>query len=242
MTPARRRPIHDFLDVARAVGVRGAYPAEQLRDGKRRGDVYCRTDTHWNQRGAYVAYLALCEALTQAGRSVPVVREATIRWRSSPASGDLGSKLRPQTKSDYVRAELERHTSRLVFDNRVRNHGRVLIFESDVEGGSCVVFGESFANHLLIFLKESFRRLVFVHTSMMIGEILTRERPDVALSLPLERFLVQVPSDHDSWRRLTTTVRSKLTAGMIVHARRPYLIGVPQTDAAKRDQIGEVPW
>jgi hypothetical protein len=98
----------------------------------------------------------------------------------------------------------------LVYDNEVNNHGRVKIFERpNPDAPTCVVFGESFAEALLIFLRESFRRLVFVHTSMFIDEIVEQERPDVVLSIPIERFLIRVPDDTDALMRLQATVRAK---------------------------------
>jgi hypothetical protein len=79
----------------------------------------------------------------------------------------------------------------------------VKAFERELPGGpTCVVFGESFAEALLIFLRESFQRLVFVHTSMLIPEILERERPDVVLSIPIERFLVRPPDDREAFAKL----------------------------------------
>jgi len=61
----------------------------------------------------------------------------------------------------------------------------------------------------VFFLKESFRRLVFVHTSMFIEEVLAVERPDAVVSLPVERFLIDVPEDTDALVRLAETVRAK---------------------------------
>src|ERR1700753_2838649 len=98
----------------------------------------------------------------------------------------------------------------LIYDNEVNNHGRVKIFERpDSRAPTCVVFGESFAEALLLFLRESFSRLVFVHTSMFVDEILEQEQPDVVLSIPIERFLVRVPDDEDALMKLGATARAK---------------------------------
>jgi len=72
-----------------------------------------------------------------------------------------------------------------------------------------VVFGESFAKNLLVFLQASFRRVAFVHTSMFVREIVEQEHPDVVLSMPVERFLLGVPDDTDSYGRLRQTSLKK---------------------------------
>jgi hypothetical protein len=44
---------------------------------------------------------------------------------------------------------------------------------------------------------------------MFIDEIVEQERPDVVLSIPIERFLIRVPDDTDALMRLQATVRAK---------------------------------
>ena len=209
--PSARRPIHDFLDVARSVRAPVTYLLDDLEAAKATGELYSRTDTHWNDRGAYVAYRRLCSELASRGIAVPAIDEATLRWSEHRTPGDLGGKWYPEPiPGSVVRAASTERRGRLRFDNEVHNHGRAMVFEQDEPAGpSCVVFGESFAEQLLLFLKETFRRLVFVHTSMLVAEILEQEAPDVVLSVPVERFLMRVPDDRDALARLDETARSK---------------------------------
>jgi len=210
IVPAPRRPVHDLLDVAAEAGAPVLYALQDLERRKDEWDLYPKTDTHWSHRGAYVVYRAICERLGEGGLLVDPVGEESIEWTDEEHPGDLGGKLHPPVASSMPRARLSEHHGRLVFDNGLRNHGRVLIFERlDGAGPTCVVFGESFAENMLIFLKETFGRLVVVHTSMFVEEVVERERPDVVLSLPLERFLVRVPDDADALLRLSETARGK---------------------------------
>ena len=127
-----------------------------------------------------------------------------------------------------------------MFDNRVLNHGRVIVLErADGVGPSAVVFGESFTLHLLVFLKESFRRVVFVHTSTMARPILEREAPDVVLSYPTERFLLQVPSDDAAMAQIAESARIKLETGAV---RRPhrYMRVIPGAEEAEAGAT--LPW
>lgn len=210
IVPVEQRPVHDFLAIAERAGAPATYLLEALRQAKPAGDLYMRTDTHWNYRGAYFAYRAICEELRRLGVEVATVDEDWIDWREEPFEGDLGGKLPHPSGGVDLKATLTRSWGRRVYDNAIRNHGRVMIHEQDRrQRPSCLVFGESFGETLLYFLKESFGRVVFAHTSMFVRELVEIEHPDVILSLPTERFLIKVPDDAEALARLEETAREK---------------------------------
>lgn len=211
VVPVERRPIHDYLEISAAAGAPALYLLDDMRGAAAAGDLYVRTDTHWNHRGAFVAYQAICRELGALGVELETIDEGSVRWSERPRQGDLGSKLYPEVvEGTDVVAAVEPSFGRLVYDNEVRNHGRVQIYEQEGrEGPTCLVFGESFGPTVLFFLRESFHRVVFVHTSMLVAELIARERPDVVVSLPIERFLIQVPDDTGALAKLAETVRGK---------------------------------
>ncbi len=224
IVPVDQRPVHDFLDISAAQGAPAIYLLDDLRRASVEDELYIKTDTHWNHKGAYAAYLAICHELSSLEIEVDVVDASSIEWMEETSYGDLGSKLYPdQVQATNVVARLEPSLGRLVFDNAVRNHGRVLIYEQErKDRPTCMVFGESFAPNILFFLRESFRRLVFVHTNMLVGELVARERPDVVLNLPVERFLIKVPDDHEALAKIAATVREK--GGELPWASKPHTI------------------
>jgi hypothetical protein len=208
--PVERRPVHEFLEVAEESGAPAAYALDWLERAKGGSDLYAKTDTHWNYRGSYVAYRAFCDLLSRQGADLEVVEEERLLWRDEELEGDLGGKVLGGPKlGAMTRVEVAEPRARLTFDSGVINHGWVVRFEKAAEGRTCVLFGESFAYFLLPYLKETFERLVFVHTSMFIPEIVERERADVVLSLPLERFLIRPPDDEDAFAKLRETVARK---------------------------------
>lgn len=208
--PVSRRPVHEFLEIAGRAEAPTIYLLDDLEAAKSGGDLYMRIDTHWNHRGAYVASLAICRELERLGLEVAPVEKKWIEWVAAPFRGDLAGKLPRAHPGVNLQARLSRSWSRRVYDNEVRNHGRAMVHEQDrKQRPSCLVFGESFAETLLYFLKESFGRVVFAHTSMFIDELVVLERPDVILSLPIERFLIRVPSDEDALARFAATAREK---------------------------------
>jgi GT2 family glycosyltransferase len=213
VAPVPRRPVHDFLEIAAAEGAPAIYLLDDLRAAKAQGDLYMKTDTHWNHRGAFVAYRAVCREIAARGLDLEVLDPGAISWIEQPVQGDLGSKLYPEiAEGTDVFPRLEGPVrGALVYDNRVRNHGMVQIHERrDREDlPTCMVFGESFAPLLVNFLKESFGRVIFVHTSMLVADLIGRLRPDVVLNVPTERFLISVPDDADALAQLAEMARAK---------------------------------
>ena len=90
-----------------------------------------------------------------------------------------------------------RHARDCVSDNRVRNTGRRVVYESDAEDGpEALVYGDSFAMRALQFLAESFRRLTFVHMVNLDRDLVRQLQPDVVMKIMNERFLIAVPVDN----------------------------------------------
>jgi alginate O-acetyltransferase complex protein AlgJ len=208
---APRRPIDDFLDVAARAEAPVTYGRDVLLPHKHEGDLYARTDTHWNHLGAYFIYHWLCQDLMRRGVPLQPVEDGALQWSEDVVPGDLGGKVEPEPiEGPMIRIRVDPERGRLKFENGITNHGRVMMFEREGEPGpSCVLFGESFADYLLVFLKETFQRLVFVHTNFLVEEVLAAERPDVVLSLPLERFLVRVPDDRNALGQLREVAARK---------------------------------
>ncbi|MBS1845600.1 MAG: hypothetical protein JST53_14380 [Actinobacteria bacterium] len=243
---AQRRPVHEFLRVAEQVGAPVAYALPVLEASKGEAELYPKTDSHWNQRGAFLAYQEICRTLREEGAMFSEVAPGDVRWIEASAPGGLGVKLYPAPISRTIRADLSTHRSALVFDNQVQNHGRVMVFEKEAaedDRTCCVVFGESFVQNMILFLKETFTRLVFVHTSMMVREIVEAEAPNVVLSLPLERFLVQVPDDRGGLGDIAITARAKAGSGDLADRAAPFMRSIPRRDGSDDPSlVGSVPW
>jgi hypothetical protein len=172
------------------------YPLDELRGASARRDPFVKTDSHWNDLGAYLAYEAV---LRQLGDAVPVRRVARdgVSFQDTCFVGDLGEKVAPARASIYLRARVHDRQARVVRDNMVRNHGREAEFACDAAPPSrCVVFGDSWAYMMTLFLAESFRRLVFRHrVNVVDDELVEAERPDLVLTILAERFCTALPLD-----------------------------------------------
>jgi hypothetical protein len=201
LTASRTRPARQILERLGAMhpAPEVMYPLADLVNVAAVADPFGKTDSHWNDLGAYIAYEAL---IRQLDDRVPVrqLRRDGVSFQETCYIGDLGVKLRPQRAASFLRARIDQRRARLVTDNRVRNHGRMAIYECDAAPpATCLVFGDSWAYPVLLYLAESFRRLVFFHRVNVIDrEAIQRERPQLVLVLLTERFCAAVPNDEEA--------------------------------------------
>jgi hypothetical protein len=204
-----------FLQLARYLTGEGSfanfiYPLEHL-EARRDEPVYARTNSHWTDLGAFVAYSHLMDVVA-ADREPRRLAEDDFHFSVLEEAGDLGAKVDPPEASPHVYAEPKDPQARLVSDNRVYGSGRRIDYACAAAPLRCVVFGDSFAYTLLPFLAESFGRLVFGHLPTFDYALVEEVRPDLVISVMNERFMIRVPTDVPA-RSLAQWAAEKQAAG-----------------------------
>ena len=154
--------------------------------------LYKKTDTHWNQLGAFHAYRKIVQALERAHRvswpdlaslahyDVVVQRyeggDLAVRMLFSPwrfSDRDVILRLRPEMPT--------------VSSAIVAGGGRMI---TNTQGqGRLVLEGDSFAPPLADFLARHFATVLAPETGRFDGEVIARHRPDVFLLEVAERNL-----------------------------------------------------
>lgn len=155
-----------------------------------------KTDTHWTDRGALLAALAVLR-----GMDLPVDEAEAVfagdSYELMPLEGDLGSKLAPPVNAPTEFLQAPSVASDAVFDNGMPNLGRTLVFNSPTApwAKSLLMFGASSGYPMLRYFKRLFRRVVFVHSAGSVDELVVQhEQPDCLLLQSNGRFLIQPPA------------------------------------------------
>lgn len=173
-----------------------------LLEAKQERQVYHRTDTHWNDHGAYAAARAIADAVAEQlpgfvhRPPVPVKpRDETVAGMGLPRLVGLSedypedvTRLVPRRSQAGVAPEFregfERRIRRLEpFAMEVPEHGLPRI----------VVFRDSFANALVPYLSESYRRTLFAWSREVDPRIVRMEEPDLVILEMAERFIDRPP-------------------------------------------------
>lgn len=165
-----------------------------LRAAKRRELVYERTGSHWNARGAYLAY---SEILGPLRRWFPDLRP--VPWErlemTDYGTPDLARMLALESITDEPRpgpAAGVRYPR-----VAVRRNGGVVTEQDDPSLPRAVVFHDSFAVSLIPYLAEHFSYAVFQWRGRFDGELIRRVRPDLVIEERVERRLMLPPIPND---------------------------------------------
>jgi len=203
-----RQPLTQLVEHLRAtstVTVLDLRPA--LLEAKKRRRVYHRTDTHWNDTGAHVAYREILRAVAaelpgfmhrqpvavaESRATVPGMGLARLVGLSERYSEEITT-LEPRAPEASVAPEF-----RASHRERVR---RLEPFAMQVDSPHLphvVVFRDSFGNALVPFLSESFGRTLFAWSRNVDPRIVELEKPDVVILEMAERFIGDVPESQFS--------------------------------------------
>lgn len=189
-TALKSRPDIEFIDVREAL--QKAKPAQRL---------YHRTDTHWNDYGALIAYGELMDRIE---RHFPNVRKLALDdYDVSVSEGQGGDLAGMLSLSDFIKEEritlVPRFTPKAGVGMRpyadpvdpTLYPGREMVVKEtgNTELPRAFIFRDSFAWPLIPLLGESFNSSVFVWTFDFLPEILEQEKPDIVILECVERYI-----------------------------------------------------
>jgi alginate O-acetyltransferase complex protein AlgJ len=172
-------------------------PRSALEDQTARERLFHLTDTHWNERGAFVAYQALIEAVRRQVPAVPPpwpredFKETSRNFDGGDLAGMIG--LKHRLREDRLMLEpIRRRHARIVepLDGKAgMDVGRLV---TEIPGSTlprAVVFRDSFASALVPFLSEHFSRVVYLWQNDFDTNAVRAEHPDVVIQEIVGRHL-----------------------------------------------------
>ena len=180
-----------------------------LESAKLKARIYHRTDTHWNDLGAYTAYSAIIEKLAEVvpefSDQIPI--EVDLGVSEAPGLGlaqlvGLSESLREEVLSAQPRnpeAKIAREHRR-DYQKRVRRlkpiaHG---IPNSDLP--RAIMFRDSFGNALIPYLSEHFQRILYVWDRDVDPRIIQIEKPQIVIQQIVGRLLERHPRTLDEMK------------------------------------------
>ncbi len=168
-----------------------------LRQERGRHRVYDRTDTHWNDVGAYAAYREIHRHLVRRLPDLPALDPAELVPGQDPAfSGGLAGMLNLKDVLTERQPTLTPGPARLAReipldielapDLRAKT-GPVTLWSTDRPGPVAIVFGDSFLGQLMPFVETAFSKTYYVPTRPLRRSLIEAVRPDVVLHEITER-------------------------------------------------------
>lgn len=183
--------VEALVDNIRAAGVATCHPLAPLRAGCERQDPFYRTDSHWNDFGAYTAYGALLETLAPQ-IALPRVEESRFTWANRPLFTDLGMSMLPEIRETTCYARFDDGAVRVAAKSALPSarYGWQVYENRDQSLPVAVVFRDSFFTALIPFMARTVSKLVCVGVDAgeMLVDLIEEVRPQLVLSASVERF------------------------------------------------------
>ena len=221
---APRRPVHQLIEHLESCGspVRVLYPDAELRRHKKADQLFLRVDTHWTDRGAFLVYRFLIDALDGAV-ALRDLTEDDLYYIERTITGDLGSKLDPPREEVRAALRVSHHASHPVYDNCVEGTGSVIVTDCEPAPPDQV---RAAGRLVLVRPAEVLSGDVsaassFVQRPTIPDDLIESERPDVVMSVMAERFLTRLPLDDDGPTQ-SEVEPTKRAAGRVRAPQAPY--------------------
>ena len=165
-----------------------------LLEAKKSAPVYQKTDTHWNELGAFVAGEEVIRTLAekQLPGLAPLSLGSFNRTNRLAAGGDLARGLGVSlTESNAVFFTPKPELPALEIFIPTGEHERDMAYAKNPQGrGHAMIFHDSFGRYWVPFLGYPFGEADFFwhHQYELDAALIERERPVVVISEMLERF------------------------------------------------------
>jgi alginate O-acetyltransferase complex protein AlgJ len=170
-----------------------------LLEARDRERLYYLTDTHWNDRGAFIAYQCIIEAVrAQVPATPPAWKRADFEEREQESSGrDLAGMMglkRVLRETDLQLVPLRKRRAHVVDPPGVEpmsELGRLVTEIPDSSLPRAVIFRDSFVSRLVPLLSEHFSRAVYLWQNDFDATAVADEHPDVVIEEIVGRHLYE---------------------------------------------------
>ena len=167
--------------------------------------LYHLTDTHWNDRGAFVAYREIIEAVR---RKVPSVPAPWNRSDFEPVTHDSAGRdlagmigltrvLRESDLALVPRRPRQAHVLEPPGANPTDEEGRLVTEITGSRLPRALIIRDSFASGLAPFLSEHFGRAVYLWQNYVGADAVLQEKPTVVIQEIVGRHLLSVTPYND---------------------------------------------
>ena len=171
----------------------------ELLNGKKFGQLYYKSDTHWNNKGAYIGYRKL---ISEIKKDYPNIKPITMKnlYFKNVASidGDLGSLLvlNDNWNIQHYEYRLRNNFHAVPLSNRELNEFPLFkelqprIFRHEIDSlPKLLMYRDSYTIALTPLLSEHFSKSTYLWTYTMRAEEIDQVKPDIVVMEILERFL-----------------------------------------------------
>jgi alginate O-acetyltransferase complex protein AlgJ len=190
-----KRNIDLFLEYVEPVlEERVNYPLSAIVSASDQQQVYFKRDSHWTDRGAYIAYLDLMEIIKKDLPDISILKDPL--FNPGTFRGDL-ARLSGVEADEATEVFNEVPGVKTIFNNKVKNTGRIKIFTNSqaINNKTILVFGSSSTLYTLKFLTHDFKNVIFYWSGNFDHAAINHYKPDLIINQIRERHLIRPADD-----------------------------------------------
>ncbi|MDJ1482163.1 hypothetical protein QNI16_16790 [Cytophagaceae bacterium YF14B1] len=162
--------------------------------------LYYKTDTHWNQYGAFIGYTYIINQIRKDFPAIIPLSLSQYKWREHGFSGDLSMMLNLET--DFNETVQELYPG---FPLKAVDAKRNLPIPSDYTWDKtqyllsrctenlnlpkAVIYRDSFSGSLIPYFSENFSESLFIWEKKIRKEVIEQEKPDIVIHEIVERLV-----------------------------------------------------
>jgi len=153
--------------------------------------IYYKTDTHWNQLGAFVGYQAIMTEVVKdyPNASIPTLDTYSLECTNDFIKGDLSIMLNAEGILPDSKIVLQNTPPMIATELQNSNAGKTIRMTTENSSlPSVIVFGDSFMTALRPVLADGFSTSLFQRQPRVSMDIITNENPDVVIFEVVERY------------------------------------------------------
>lgn len=193
----------NFDQIKRYMATHTTIPLVDVRDALRKAkpkyQVYCQTDSHWNDYGSLIATLTLADRIRQDFPEVPMARLSDYRVRTQKGEGgDLVTMLALNRKcQDSVSYKIVPSPHLVTKQTESIPNAEIGIPSQRFVGSASslpklLLIGDSFSYTMNQFIPGYFRESYLVRSNRLNMELVQAEQPDVVVVEIVERNILSL--------------------------------------------------
>jgi len=161
---------------------------DTLLTNKNNGLLYYKTNTHWNDLGAYIAYQKTLKII-DSERSIPTTHRLEFNLEHQPVDrGDITEMINIESKETGI-AFIKKTTSKVEPITSTYGYSH---FKNPNGKKKLLMYRDSFANAWIKFFNESFAESIYLRDYTVNYDFIEQQKPDIVIFEIIERNLSAV--------------------------------------------------
>ncbi len=198
-----RTALDDLIDcLSRHTKVEVVDLRQALLAAKTKARLYYKTDTHWNEYGAFIAYRQIMKPIVRWFPSLKIQTVDDYRLEINiRGGGDLAGMMGGAEfiKDDYIMLRPLNNHSLQIEDIDIATKSPVTFKQNDLSLPRALVFRDSFFSSVAPLFARHFQYSGYywqrVKTSTPIDEIVSSQKPDIVIDENVERYVKNAVDD-----------------------------------------------